>query len=152
MASAGSAVASMSLPSARDFTADAKVSIATMQPIVVLVSLAGCPHCENVRRSHLLPLLAGSNPNSPIIRQIELNGADTVVDFSGATITHAEYARRFNVKLAPVVFFFSPQGMMLAEPLEGAMIPDFYGAYFDAALEKARLKMQPQAKSERAIP
>ena len=44
------------------------------------------------------------------------------------------------------VFFFGPDGRQLAEPLVGAMIPDFYGAYFDAALAKATNRLQSLPK------
>ena len=39
-------------------------------------------------------------------------------------------------------FFFAPKVDLLADPLVGAMIADFYGAYFDAALATARAKLQ----------
>lgn len=138
-----------SLPSARDLVADAKISTTNHQPIVVLVSLPGCPHCELVRRSYLLPLLNESaSIDAPIIRQIELKGENKMIDFAGKKITHAEFSRRFQVRLAPVVFFFGPNGTQLAEPLVGSMIPDFYGAYFDAALLKARAQLtQTHAKA-----
>lgn len=135
--------APVSLEPARELAADGRAAAAGNQPVIVLVSLAGCPHCEVVRRSHLLPLLAeDAGPNIPPIRQIELNGSQRVVDFAGTAMSHAEFSRRLGARLAPVVFFFGPQGEMLTDPLVGAMIPDFYGAYFDAALERARTKLK----------
>lgn len=131
------------LEQARDLAADGKITAATRQPIVILVSLAGCPHCEVVRRSHLLPLVKeDASGVAPLIRQIEFNGPQRVIDFAGKAISHAEFARRYQVKLAPVVLFFAPDGEVIADPLVGAMIPDFYGAYFDAALAQARAKLE----------
>ena len=137
------------LSPALNLVADSKLSMTNHQPIVVLVSLPGCPHCESVRISYLLPLLNESAPiDAPIIRQIELQGKNKMIDFAGKKITHAEFSRRFQVRLAPVVFFFGPNGTQLAEPLVGSMIPDFYGAYFDAALSKARAQLtQPRTKA-----
>lgn len=95
-----------------------------------------------VRRSHLLPLLADAGGGkSPLIRQVELNGAERLKDFTGKTMTHAEFSSRFKIKLAPVVMFFGAEGEMVSEPLVGSMIADFYGAYFDAALGEARAKV-----------
>lgn len=141
--------APISLHPARDLLADAELSKTNHQPIVVLVSLPGCPHCELVRRSYLLPLPSESaSSGAPIIRQIELKGENQMIDFAGKKITHAEFSRRFQVRLVPVVFFFGPNGKHLAEPLVGSMIPDFYGAYFDAALLKARAQLtHAQAKT-----
>ena len=130
------------LPPATDLAADAIESKRTGAPLIVMLSLQGCPHCDLVRRSHLLPLL--NDPASmprPIVRQVEINGTARVRDFDGSTITHAEFAARHKFKLAPVVMFFGNKGEMLAKPLVGSMIPDFYGAYLDAALTEARAKL-----------
>lgn len=132
---------------ARDLNVDAKAAAESSQPIIVLVSLGGCPHCEVVRRSHLLPLLRDRGATVPVIRQVELNGDARLVDFAGKATTHAEFARRYQARLAPVVFFFAPNGDMLADPLVGAMIPDFYGAYFDDALAQSRARLQKPARA-----
>jgi len=132
-----------SLETARDLAADAKIAERTGVPLIVMVSLPGCPHCEVVRRSHLLPLLRGGTETpTPVIRQVEINGLEILRDFSGRATTHAEFASRYKIRIAPVVIFFGAKGEMIAEPLIGSMIPDFYGAYFDAALAEARSKLQ----------
>ena len=131
--------AAESLLPASDLRADGQLAKKQGVPLIVLVSLAGCPHCEVVRRSHLLPLLRGAErADAPVIRQVELRGNASLVDFDGSTITHVEFARRHRAAIAPVVLFFDGSGRSIATPLVGAMIPDFYGAYFDAALDNAR--------------
>lgn len=139
-------IAQTTLMSARDLAADAKSAANTGVPLIVLVSLPGCPHCEVVRRSHLLPLLRsgrdGPPTQKPLIRQININGRDILRDFSGQTTTHAEFASRYKISIAPVVMFFDAQGELVTEPLVGSKIPDFYGAYFDAALTEATLSVQ----------
>ena len=131
--------AETSLPTARDLAVEAQAARQSGMPLIVLVSLAGCPHCEVVRRSHLLPLQRdGSVTPKPVIRQVEINGREPLGDFDGSQISHAEFAQRYKVKLAPVVFFFDAKGKQLAAPLVGAMLPDFYGAYLDAALGEAK--------------
>lgn len=136
--------AESSLPAATDLRADARNAERSGFPLIVLVSLAGCPHCEVVRRSHLLPLLRGDAvPRKPIIRQIEMNGRNLLRDFVGKEISHAEFAKNHGARIAPVVFFFNAKGESLTGPLIGAMIPDFYGAYFDAALSEAQSKLHP---------
>ena len=133
------------LEPARDLAADARVAAARKQPIVIMVSLAGCPYCETVRRSHLLPIMnAAKSESLPLIRQVELNGTDALADFDGKNISHARFAKHLKAKLAPVVYIFGPDGRQLVEPLVGAMIPDFYGAYFDAALANAITRMNPR--------
>ncbi len=136
-------LAQSSLTPARDLPADAKQVASSGVPLIVLVSLPGCPHCEIVRRSHLLPLLReGRAPLKPLVRQIEMNGRDVLRDFDGRMTTHGAFASRHKIRIAPVVLFFDAAGQLVAEPLVGAMIPDFYGAYFDAALTEATLKVR----------
>ncbi|MCY7386676.1 MAG: thioredoxin, partial [Burkholderiales bacterium] len=133
------ASAETALPPARDLAADAVAAARSGMPLIVMISLPGCPHCEVVRRSHLLPLLrAGNATHSSLIRQVEINGQEKLRDFSGRSITHADFASNYKIKVAPVVMFFGVGGEQLAAPLVGAMIPDFYGAYFDAALAEAK--------------
>ena len=134
--------AQSALTPARDLAADAKLVASGGVPLIVMVSLPGCPHCEVVRRSHLLPLLNDRTATrKPLIRQVEMNGQGTLKDFSGRATTHAEFASRYKINIAPVVMFFGATGEMISEPLVGSMIPDYYGAYFDAALTEARSKL-----------
>lgn len=130
-------------PAARNLAIDGKSAEQSGLPLIVLVSLAGCPHCEVVRRSHLLPLLREA-PGTPkaIIRQVEINGIERLRDFNGKEMSHAEFARQYKASVAPVVFFFNANGELPTAPLIGSMIPDFYGAYFDAALNEAKSKLR----------
>ncbi len=132
------------LPAARNLAADGKNAEQSGLPLIVFVSLAGCPHCEVVRRSHLLPLLrdVAGTPKKAIIRQVEINGNERLRDFNGKEMSHAEFARHHKASVAPVVFFFNAKGELLTAPLIGSMIPDFYGAYFDAGLNEARSKLR----------
>lgn len=133
------------LPPAEDMARDAESARRSGLPLIVLVSFAGCPHCEVVRRSHLLPLLHDAQTAAtpkPVIRQVEINGRKRLRDFNGKEITHAEFALRHKVTIAPVVFFFDAKGELLAEALVGSMIPDFYGAYFDSAFSQASLNLK----------
>ena len=84
---------------------------------------------------------------TPLFRQVEINGKETLRDFSGRTVTHAEFASQHKIKIAPVVMFSGATREQLAAPLVGAMIPEFYGAYFDATLAEAKPKLPPQGGS-----
>ena len=131
------------LSAARNLAADGKSAEQSGLPLIVLVSLAGCPHCEVVRRSHLLPLLRdATGAPKAIIRQVEINSSERLCDFNGKDISHSEFARHHKASIAPVVFFFNAKGELLTAPLIGSMIPDFYGAYFDAALNEAKSKLR----------
>ena len=130
------------IPPATDLQADGRVSRARKAPIVVLFSLPGCPYCEIVRRSHLAPILADPK-QSPrvIVRQVDIDSDEAVVGFSGERTTHARIARSHDVRSAPVVAFWDGEGRPIAEPLRGMLLPDFYSAYLESALQAARKRL-----------
>jgi thioredoxin-related protein len=111
-------------------------------PIIVMVSLEGCGFCKTVRQSHLLPLFAleKSGPRA-IVRQIEINSTQIVIDVDGKAISHREFAQKLGAKVAPTVFFLNAKAEQIATPLEGGLLPDFYSAYLDDAIEAATKKM-----------
>lgn len=139
---AAQAAQASSLPLATDLRADGRESRRRKVPIVVLFSLTGCPYCEIVRRSHLAPMLrdpAGST--RAIIRQIDIDIEHPVVGFGGGRTTHAAIAREHDVRSVPVVAFWDGEGRPVADSLRGMLLPDFYSAYLDAALETARSRL-----------
>ena len=104
-------------------------------PLVVMVSLVGCPFCV-IARDHYLAPLQGQQGLS--IVQIDMRNRQLVQDFAGASKTQDELIRSWGVKVAPTVLFFGRGGVEVAERMVGAYIPDFYGAYMDDRLRAAR--------------
>lgn len=126
--------ASNALPSTASLPASLDKALQTKQPLVVMVSLAGCPFCKVVREHHLLPL---SREGLPVV-QLDMRDARNVVDFDGSTLTQDAWVRQHSVKIAPTVLFFGPHGREVAKRLTGAYLPDFYGAYLDEQLSQAQ--------------
>ena len=104
------------------------------QPLVVMVSLPGCPFCKIVRENYLHPL----RDSGLQIVQIDMRDNRTMVDFDGTSSTQDAWIRKYGVKLAPTVMFFGNQGREVAARLKGAYIADFYAAYLDEQLVVAR--------------
>ena len=114
----------------------AKQAFAKGEPLVLLISLPGCPYCEMVRRGYLLP---GRKGNGLQAWQITVDDrAAPLTGFDGKHTTAAEQVKRWKATFTPTVLFLGPQGQELAERLVGASIPDFYGAYLDERLQTAR--------------
>lgn len=105
------------------------------EPLVVLVSLRGCPFCERIRRAHLLPLQREQGPG---VVQLDLGTATSVVDFDGVLRSHTAVVRSWRVTMAPTVLMFDAAGAEIAERLVGAGLADFYAAYLDQRLQTAR--------------
>jgi hypothetical protein len=126
------------LPNATDLPRDLRLAASRGQPLVLLVTFAGCPYCEVVRNSYLRPLQAeGLVP----VRQVQLRGGARLVAPDGRPATEQQLARRLGATMAPAVFFLGEGGASLAAPLIG-FSEAFYGAYLDEALEQARLKLR----------
>ena len=105
------------------------------KPLVVMVSLPGCPFCKAVRESHLAPMQR--EEGLPVV-QIDMMSRATLRDFQGASVTHEQQIDTWGIRVAPTVLFFGRRGQEVAQRLVGAYLPDFYGAYLEQRLETAR--------------
>ena len=126
------------LPYARDLEADAEEAGRRRVPLLILYSLPACPFCNEVRRSHLAPMVADpAQAKRAIIRQVDVNGTQPARGFDGRASTHGRIAAEGKVTFAPVVAFYGPGGRDLGEPLKGMLLRDFYAAYLEEAIAKA---------------
>lgn len=107
-------------------------------PLLVMVSLEGCPFCKVARESYLLPL---RREQGLAVVQLDMRSTLRVTDFQGRSQTHDELIRRWGVRIAPTVLFFGSNGREVAERLVGGYIPDFYGAYLEERLQVARASL-----------
>lgn len=105
------------------------------EPLVVMVSLDGCPFCVVARDHYLAPLYAEGRIE---VVQVDKRSRRTAVDFDGKPTTHDELSNRWGVRVAPTVLFFGRGGREVAERLVGGYLPDFYAAYLDERLSQGR--------------
>jgi thioredoxin-related protein len=104
------------------------------QSLIVMVSLEGCVFCRQVRQSHLLPL----QKDGQIVVQVDIRNNHSVLDFSGQLTTHDQLTRHWKVSVTPTLLFFGSGGKEVSERMEGAYLPDFYGAYLEDRLDRGR--------------
>lgn len=123
------------LPAAQSLPEELQAALRTGSPLVVMVSLDGCPFCKVARENYLAPM--HRQDGLPVV-QVDMRSARTLRDFAGATVTHDRMVRAWGVKIAPTVLFLGRGGVEVAERLTGGYIPDFYGAYLDERLVQAR--------------
>ena len=129
------------LPAARSLPDELALALRQGLALVVMVSLEGCPFCRIARQSHLLPM----HREGGVIVQVDMRSAQAVRDFDGQMTTHDALVQRWRVPIAPTLLFLGPGGREVAERMEGAYQPDFYGPYLDERLEKARLAIRRQS-------
>lgn len=127
--------ASPTLPSSDSLEQDLRRALRAKQPLVVMVSLDGCPYCHAARRSFLVPM---SRQGHLAVVQLDMRSNRAVRDFAGQMRTQDELIQQWGVKVAPTLLFFGPQGVEIAERMVGGYLPDFYGAYLDERLQKAQ--------------
>lgn len=127
--------ASVDLPAAVSLPQHLAAALRQGSPLVVMVSLPGCPFCRVARENYLVPMLR--EQQLPIV-QVDMQSKQLLRAFSGADVTHERQIQDWRIRIAPTVLFFGPQGVEVAERLVGAMLPDFYGAYLEQRLATAR--------------
>jgi thioredoxin-related protein len=135
VAGAGHAAPPARLPLSVSLADELRAALRGGSPLVVMVSLEGCPFCKVVRESFLAPLHA--QEGLPVV-QVDMRSPSGLKDFAGDAATHDQMVRAWKVRIAPTVLFFGPNGTELAQRLRGASLPDFYGAYLDERLQQAR--------------
>ena len=126
------------LPTTDSLLASLEEALRAKQPLAVMVSLHGCAFCKVVRENYLNPLRASGLH----VVQIDMRDNRPLIDFTGTALTHDAWVRQQGIKIAPTVLFFGAQGREVATRLNGAYLPDFYGAYLDEQLGVARKAVQ----------
>lgn len=123
------------LPGAADLAADARTSARDRIPILLFFSREDCPYCRRALAEYLVPMSGEPQwRGRAAFRQVEIDQALPLIDFDGATTTHAELARRFAVRFTPTVLVVGPDGKPLARPIIG-LPADFYLGYLEQAIE-----------------
>ncbi|VVD96609.1 thioredoxin-like protein [Pandoraea capi] len=128
------------VPLATDFSAHARRAASLDMPLIVLVSLRDCVYCGPIRQRELAPLVRSGKYE---VREIGMDSTTPVRDFDGSTTTGVVWARAHGVKVSPTVLFLDTSGRPVADPLIGAGLPDFYGAYLDDAIARGRARLHP---------
>ena len=122
------------LPVTSSLPQSLQLALQSKQPLVVMVSLEGCPFCKVVRENYLIPLLRQGLP----VVQINMRDKTELIGLDGIAQTQDAWVRQHRIKIAPTVLFYGPAGKEVAERLNGAYLPDFYNAYLEEQLGIAR--------------
>lgn len=127
------------LPPAESLQDELALALKKGQPLVVMVSLEGCPFCKVVRENYLGPLRR--QQGLPVV-QVDMRSKRALKNLRGDSTTHDDMIRQWRIRIAPTVLFLGRDGVEVAERLVGGYIPDFYGAYLDDRLQQARAALR----------
>jgi hypothetical protein len=131
-------VVAAELPVPTSLTDELTLAQAQGNPLLVIVTLRGCPFCKIATENYLIPLRR--EQGVPIV-QINMRSGQAIQGFGGTAQTHAGLSHLWGIKVAPTVLFFGRGGVEVAERLVGGYLPDFYGAYLDERVRVARLAL-----------
>ena len=132
----GNSAAANDLPPARNLADDGLEATRSRRPVLLFFTLSGCPFCERARREYLSPRARGAAAGSgPIFREVAIESS--LVDFDGRRSAARDVAARFKVRVFPTVLLVDGNGQIIAEPLVGIAVPDFYAAYLDQRIATA---------------
>jgi len=129
----------ITLPIAKSLRDELALALKDGHPLVVLVSLDGCPFCKVVRENYLSPL--HQQQGLPVV-QVDMQSSAAVQDFKGEMLTHDALVHKWSITSAPTLLFFGRNGSEVAARLEGVSSPDYYGAFLDQRLEQAQAAIQ----------
>ena len=105
------------------------------QPLVLMVSLDGCPYCKIARENYLGPLVREQGLR---VVQINMQHREPLKDLQGRDTTQAQLIAGLKVSVAPTLLFYGRGGQEVAPRLEGMSSLDFYGAYLEQRVQTAR--------------
>ncbi|NJM42867.1 MAG: thioredoxin fold domain-containing protein [Brachymonas sp.] len=127
------------LPLPSDLPRAASQAASAGQPLVLMVSLPGCPWCELLRRNYFSAMRGGGLP----VFEFMVNDRQTrLQDFQGQRSTPEALSRLLKIHIAPTILFFNTQGQEIAPRIEGVASADFIGAVIDERLDTARLRLK----------
>ncbi len=135
------------LPGTASLTSLIEQAAARGEPVVVLFSRVDCVWCAALRRDQLSHLAREAPARG--VRVVEFDVGDTRQFSPGpskeggprAAASGADLADRLGVRVTPTVVFLRPRGE-LADRLVGYSSRDFYGAYLDERIERARAALR----------
>ena len=132
------ALASEGVSYARNLAKDAEAARAVQGAVLVAFVGDHCPYCETVLNEFLIPM--SRNPDyqgKVVMRRVETGSFRDLRDFSGRKVSHREFAGRHGTHMVPTVMLFSPDGVVLSQPLIGLTTVDYYGYYLDETIDQA---------------
>jgi thioredoxin-related protein len=122
------------LPTAKDLSLELSQALMKHEPLIVMVSLDGCPFCKIARDNYLRSVQLEQHLK---ILQLDMGRSSMVIDFQGRPTTHEQLIQSWGIKLAPTLLFFGKDGKELVERLVGGSSSDFYGSYLDERIARA---------------
>jgi len=111
-------------------------------PILVLFSSVYCDYCKFIKNEFLNPMIrSGDYESKVIIRVIEDDEGDEVIDFNRKLTDTGDFSERYNIDFTPTMIFIDAKGKELAERIVGLGNVEYYGGFIDDAIMNSQAKI-----------
>jgi thioredoxin-related protein len=131
------------VPAARNLHSDGLIANQAGLPILLFYSASYCHYCEAIKAEFLSHMAVDPTYQTrALFREVRIDSSAPLVSFDERTTTHHRFAGARKITLVPTMEFVDASGASLAEPVIGARIPDYYGAYVDQGINDALKKIQ----------
>lgn len=126
------------LPLAVDLQKTAKTAEKHNIPVVVFFTATWCNYCKKLEENIIHPLLERTDiENYAEFRQIVMDKAHwQMKDFAGNSIEMKTFAPSQKVKVAPTTYVYNSKGELIAEPILGLTLEEFYPGNLEKAINQ----------------
>ena len=109
-------------------------------PIMLLFSSTYCDYCKFIKEEFLNPMIkSGDYTNKVIIRVVEDDEGDEVIDFNGELIDSGGFSDRYNIVFTPTIVFIDSDGVEVTERIVGLGNVEYFGGFLDEAIDEAQI-------------
>ncbi len=126
------------LPLAVDLQKTANTAAKHNIPVVIFYTATWCNYCKKLEENILHPLLETTNiEDYAEFRQVVLDKAHWMMkDFDGTNLEMKTYGPKQGVKVAPTTLVYNSQGEIIAEPILGLTLEEFYPGNLEKAINQ----------------
>lgn len=105
--------------------------------LLLMFHASYCEYCERLEEDLLVPMLrSGEYDKKILIRKIQIDSSDDLVNFNGQTITTGQISTLYGASLTPTLVFLDASGEEQSERILGYTTPDFFSAYVDQGIDE----------------
>jgi len=105
--------------------------------LMVMFHASYCEYCERLESDLLLPMLrSGDYDDKVLIRKIQIDSNDDLVNFNGQSVTTGQLSTLYGASMTPTLVFLDASGEEQSERILGYTTPDFFSAYVDQGIDE----------------
>jgi len=135
--------AGVMVPVSVNLQSDGNLALEQRLPILLEFSALDCGYCRQLEDEFLIPMLiSGDYAGKVVMRRLLLDTGAQVTDFNGERVAATQVASRYRAWVTPTMVFIDGRGHELAERIVGINTPELFGAYLDACIDTALLKLR----------